>query len=477
MTVRQLQDEQDESSHVDRDDNQSQPDANEEEDEETDSSSQDSSVEDDDDSLSSSSYDSDIDQEAQRLMAVMRGDPMPGRQTPQEIWDEFVKGMESGQSTALKVTDNLVEWIADMGHNSHHPQESQQDEQQQQQTVAIVEDLCNDLLRILSLDTVVIQHVILGRVCLSLFSTEQQTRLYQSLSTRHASTISFWKLGSDDSMKQCGIATEALWNAMAGSGTWENLTELEIRGMRLESVNHVNAILRFIDKAPKIRQCNLLGMVLSETLLQTEGLWDPLIESVQAMPGFDELQLGVAVNHHKHTESNQSPKHMVSLVSPDVLQTMLTVKPKWWRLALDGLGLNDQHVQIIAKALKASPDCKMNDLLSIQDNPGITADGLQHLYTICCNHKQRMGLVLSDDPTWVATFDLVRPLNNLHRRLEYRKSGGDDDGDDNAYKSRAAWAEWLAVVANLPWIEDARKVNYVWYTLLEQPGLVKPLSS
>jgi hypothetical protein len=61
----------------------------------------------------------------------------------------------------------------------------------------------------------------------------------------------------------------------------------------------------------------------------------------------------------------------------------------------------------------------MNDLLSIHNNPKVTPKGLSQLYNVCLN-KQRMGLVHSDDPLWVATFDLVRPLNNLHRRLEYK---------------------------------------------------------
>jgi hypothetical protein len=192
--------------------------------------------------------------------------------------------------------------------------------------------------------------------------------------------------------------------------------------------------------------------------LRTEGFLDPLVALVQTLPGFDELQVQV----NRFNESSVSPPPP-ALLRPAVLKQMLSTKPKWWRLRLDGLALDDRHVQVLAAALQASPDCKMNDLLSIQDNPSITHSGLQHLYTVCIN-KQRMGLVLSDDEAWVATFDLVRPLNNLHRRLEYRNG--------TQYKSRASWVDWLAVLGGLPWIGDARKVNYLWFTLLEQPGWV-----
>jgi hypothetical protein len=193
---------------------------------------------------------------------------------------------------------------------------------------------------------------------------------------------------------------------------------------------------------------------------------DPLVQLVQTFPGFDELQLqvcrpttGSTLSATNNNDNNTTP----SLLRPTILQQMLTTKPKWWRLRLDGLALDDQHVQILAEALQSSSDCKMNDLLSLQKNPAISNAGLEKLYTVCIN-KQRMGLVLSDNESWVATFDLVRPLNNLHRRLEYRNG--------TQYKSRASWVDWITVCANLPWIGDARKVNYLWFTLLEQPGWI-----
>jgi len=86
------------------------------------------------------------------------------------------------------------------------------------------------------------------------------------------------------------------------------------------------------------------------------------------------------------------------------------------------------------------------------------------LYNICLN-KQRMGLVLSDDPSWAATFDLVRPLNNLHRRLEYKDERG-------RFVNPQLWMDWFQVLSNLPWIDETRKLNYIWFTLLEQPEMI-----
>ena len=395
------------------------------------------------DSEDDSSFDSAIDNEAGRLMSALAPEQQEARHTPQELWKILVNSVAKGG--ALKVTDSLVEWIADTPNLNER--------------VALTEICVTELLQAVQ-TAPALQHVILGRVFLSLLSDTQQAQLYQALVARHASTCSFWKLGSDDSTAACGIDTSSLLQAM-GTSTWDTLTELELRGVHLWNVGQLDLILQFIQQCPKIRQYNLLGATMSDDLLAMEGFLDSLVRTVQVLPGFDELQVTI-------TRTNNNDDSTPPLVTPTALQTMLTTKPKWWRLAMDGLGLDDRHVKILSTALKASDTCKMNDLLSLQDNPGITADGLQTLYTVCIN-KQRMGLVLSDDAMWVATMDLVRPLNNLHRRLEYRTT-------DGQYVNRERWIEWLAVQANLPWIGDARKVNYLWFTLLEQPGLVCPVS-
>lgn len=412
-----------------------------------------------------SSFDSDMENEAQRLMDVLQsgnagtnqpqqanGAPAVSNKPPEEVWAEFISGIETCSNASLKVTDSLVAWVAETT------------EANTNERAALVESLCTDLIRAVEAGFVII-HVILARDFLVLLSPEQHERVYRSILTKHAATITYWKLGSDDSVEACGIPTAALLQIMSSAEVvtkgWSNLTELEIRGMELQTMQDMNMIFQFLQRAPKIRQFNLLGLAMSETLIVTEGLFDKLVTTVQAIPGFDELQLCRRVDENSTRDATALPP----LISPAALENMLAVKPKWWRMALDGMALDDRHLAIIGSALKGNKDCKMNDLLSLQGNPKITPKGLHALYTICMA-KQRMGLVLSDDPSWVATFDLVRPLNNLHRRLEYiREDGG-------GYRSRDAWIEWLSVVGNLPWIGEARKVNYLWFALLEQPELV-----
>lgn len=85
--------------------------------------------------------------------------------------------------------------------------------------------------------------------------------------------------------------------------------------------------------------------------------------------------------------------------------------------------------------------------------------------------KQRMGEVSVDDRQWVETFHLVRSMNNVHRHLEYfvPETGG--------YPSRDRWIEWLAVLGNIGWQDEAHRVKYLWFTVLEKPNFVRPLSS
>ena len=413
------------------------------------------------DSDDDSSFDSEMEDEAQRLMAVLRGEesesqrlmaqlqggssaptaPRVPTKSPEEKWDEFVQGIETCTNASLKVTPELVSWVSETSNVTDRP--------------ARIEKLCNDLIRA-SQSGFVLIHAILCREFLLLLSPQQQEQLYRAIVSKHAKTVTYWKLGSDDSTEACGIPTMALLECMSTSD-WPNLTELEIRGLELHTTDQAELFLSFLKRAPKIRQFNLLGMAMNETLVATKGLFDPVVAHVETIASFDELQLcrsGV-----EQDKNNTLPP----LVSTEALEQLLSVKVKWWRMAFDGMGFNDKHVQSIGAALKASDACKMNDLLSLQHNPRVTSRGWDSLYKVCVN-KQRMGLILSDDPAWVATFDLVRPLNNLHRRLEYMKDG--------TYRSRDAWIEWLTVIGSLPWIGEARKLNYLWYALLEAPTLI-----
>jgi hypothetical protein len=422
-----------------------------------------------------SSYDSEIDDEAERLMAALQegnltsfaaSAPSEPKNTPREFLDEHLAGLETGKLTAIKVPDYLVSWIADMPNDDGTAGRRE-----------IVSNLCTRLMGAIR-KCQEIKHVVLGKVILQLLSPAEHESLYRALleenDSRFASTITYWKLGSDDSTEPIkALPTSVLLRLLStSSSALTALTEVEIRGLILDEPEHVDQCVQVIQgTASSLKLFNLLGMVMSPQLVNTAGLLDPILNAVGPVENLDVVQLTRNVNVDDDdalpltSSATANPPSLPSLVSPTVLQHLLQVKPKWWRLALDGMGLHDEHTSIIASALQATAACKMNDVLSIQDNPKITPNGLRHLYKVCVN-KQRMGLVLSDDPSWVATFDLVRPLNNLHRRLEYK------DPVTGGYLSKEGWIDWLVLLNNLPWLDDNRKLNYVWFTLLDQPDMV-----
>jgi hypothetical protein len=107
----------------------------------------------------------------------------------------------------------------------------------------------------------------------------------------------------------------------------------------------------------------------------------------------------------------------------------------------------------------------MGDLLSLKENPKLTDYATLINISSC---KARMGYIQLDNPSWVATCDLVRSLNNLHRRLDYvvPETGG--------YPSKSKWIDWLSKISTLPWEDDTHKINYLWHTLLEKPEYIQP---
>jgi hypothetical protein len=178
--------------------------------------------------------------------------------------------------------------------------------------------------------------------------------------------------------------------------------------------------------APTIKLFNLLGLVLPSSLLQSApGLLDPFYRAVEPISQLDEVQIHRLVDTSTTTattiDHNTTTQRIIPpMISVATLDHLLQVKPKWWRMTLEGLGLTNAHIEVIGRHLQASNNCKMNDLLSVQHNPSITPPCLTRFYFQVCINKHRMGLVLCDDASLNALVDLVRPLNNVHRRLEYK---------------------------------------------------------
>jgi len=452
-------------------------------DEEDDDSEDDDYDDDDDDEIStdeSSSLGSEIDVEAERLWDAMHtgiGGPPPQPYnmipSPEQVLQDHLTALNGGSSSVLKLDDAIVQHILEMSHDGSEAAEARKQE-------AILQLYMNVLHAIRNSNSnhddgnrrqgSMIKHVILGTKVLQCWTPDQQRTIYEALTVYHSTSITYWKLGTNDNNELCGIPTDHLMSILTSKTTittWPMLTEFQIRGIELTNVESIHQLVRFLKSiSGTIKLFNLLGMIISPDIVANSAspgcLFDPLLHVVETSTQLDEVQLHRIVDHRSMTEVTSTS--MCPLVSAEALLHMLQIKPKWWRLALDGMGLQDTHLQVIGRQLVASKECKMNDLLSIRNNPELSPRALSQLYHLCIN-KQRMGLVLSDDKDLNALVDLVRPLNNLHRRLEYKDEQGNFSNVDT-------WLGWLQALSNLPWLDEARKLNYIWFTLLEQPAMI-----
>eukprot|EP00527_Entomoneis_sp_CCMP2396_P007964 CAMPEP_0198151416 /NCGR_PEP_ID=MMETSP1443-20131203/55532_1 /TAXON_ID=186043 /ORGANISM="Entomoneis sp., Strain CCMP2396" /LENGTH=431 /DNA_ID=CAMNT_0043817065 /DNA_START=52 /DNA_END=1344 /DNA_ORIENTATION=+ len=287
-------------------------------------------------------------------------------------------------------------------------------------------------------------HVILEGAFLKSFQDKQRI-LYQAIWTTHCRTLTYLKLGSKSSPPSILDISSLLSILKAPTGpngsVQMNLTEIELSSFSIQSAEHVHSLQAALGHGSKLKQINLLGIQIAPES-KSVGLIDELLRTVAGLSALDECQFSCV-------ESSPAP-----LISSSCLSEALAKKPKWWRLGLDGVGLNDEHCRTIAKAM-SNDTCKAGDLLSLARNPSITNAGFSELFSVLFQ-KQRMGLVKVDDSAWQANFDLVRSMNNLHGRLLYleERSG--------SYASRLRWLDWLAKLSQITWEDEAHKVNYLW---------------
>eukprot|EP00980_Cylindrotheca_fusiformis_P028991 scaffold22689_cov163-Cylindrotheca_fusiformis.AAC.6 len=375
--------------------------------------------------------------------------------SPMDQWMAYMADIRNGKSKILRIQDEPMEWVF-ASHEGRDNNNGGDGAAPPSSAAAVFAQIADAIVASPGLT-----HVIWGKRVWQLGSPPQQHSVLQALA-RHAPTLTYWKMGTEE--RGLPLGSPAMTAALLD--TWNSaelrLTGIELRGIVLASTQQVDMLASLLRRmGTTLKQVNLLGFFLHPKLLEQSQvpLFDGLLTGISdACRSLDELRLGRCVTR----DSLDIPP----LISPEALEILLSRKTKWWRLGLDGLGLDDRHIHVLSIALKSSSSCKMGDLLSLKENPKLRDYGT--LVNIC-SCKARMGSVQVDDPKWVATFDLVRSLNNLHRRLDYVNP------EIGGYPNRSKWVEWLSVVANLQWEDDTHIVNYLWYTLMEKPEFIQPI--
>jgi hypothetical protein len=219
---------------------------------------------------------------------------------------------------------------------------------------------------------------------------------------------------------------------------------------------------------------------------ESDGFLEPLFYAASGLESFS-------------VSTKTSSVHS-ALVSPTALRA-LVVEGKQFRriLSLRGLGLTDSHVLAIVDGL-STPGIHLSEL-NLESNPGITAQGYGALLNLI-NRANVVGEDMFsyspwcgfcvDDKAWEGKLNLVSEMNAKYRRLEYLTNGTftsaerrwqwlervaslaipseyevDDDGDDEDIELSRRFME----IKNNE--RDAKHLNFIWYTLCENPEMMQ----
>jgi hypothetical protein len=145
-------------------------------------------------------------------------------------------------------------------------------------------------------------------------------------------------------------------------------------------------------------------------------------------------------------------------------------------LYLKGLGLGDSHVKLIAELMSNVNKGESVSLsLHLQSNPAIGLPGYEALLGML-NRRSDIEQIRVDDAGWTATYKMVVHMNTKHGRGEFMEGG--------VFPDRVAWIDWVIRLANVAPAEEveededekqdfeARKLNYIWFTLVQKPDFV-----
>jgi len=251
-------------------------------------------------------------------------------------------------------------------------------------------------------------------------------RLVQSVNPQ---TLTYLKLDRDDWNLE---SSTAVLKAMA---YLPQLAQVELRGMHLDddALGYLCTSLASTNKT--LKQVNLLNVALTAVTSL-----DPLLQVLAQTP-VDELRM-------ESTSVSDIP-----LLSASALHALLIVQPKWWRLALHGLGLNETHAAVLTKVLSTHAIRSFGDVLSLVHNPLLPTTELYQ----ACAATARMGRVTLDNVAQSTALDTYRTLNNVHQRLDYMENG--------VYTDRARWLDWLERVRD--------NATHIMIALQDKPDFVR----
>jgi hypothetical protein len=163
-------------------------------------------------------------------------------------------------------------------------------------------------------------------------------------------------------------------------------------------------------------------------------------------------------------------------VSPTALRALFVEGKRFDTLSLRGLGLTDSHVLAIVDGL-STPGTRLS-YLNLESNPDISAQGNRALLNLINRTNVYGGRYghqwirfCVDDKAWEYKLNLVSEMNTEFCRWEYLTNG--------TFTSEERKWQWVERVASLPSSDeeikrsDARLLNFIWYTLCQNPEMMQ----
>jgi hypothetical protein len=323
---------------------------------------------------------------------------------------------------------------------------------------------------------------------------EQQRSFFHSIFNLPVTTIDIGD-ATDNTAESPAItiSTPALLETLPQLN--EYFSGLSVVNFSLTCPLHVQALSNFIDARCKISLIFDLRLESVECPVddcnkqdsdESDGFLEPLFYAASGLESFS-------------VSTKTSSVHS-ALVSPTALRALVVEGKQFQRiLSLRGLGLTDSHVLAIVDGL-STPGIHLSEL-NLESNPGITAQGYGALLNLI-NRANVVGEDMFsyspwcgfcvDDKAWEGKLNLVSEMNAKYRRLEYLTNGTftsaerrwqwlervaslaipseyevDEDGDDEDIELSRRFME----IKNNE--RDAKHLNFIWYTLCENPEMMQ----
>jgi hypothetical protein len=204
------------------------------------------------------------------------------QRTPQQHWRDFLGQVESSRTKILKVSDACM---------TKFGLDNTRSDLVANELVEAVESARG------------ITHAILGDRALGLVKESgQQLHLLETIFRLHHETLTYLKLGSDESPS--AIETSSFLGALYASQGKLQISEMEIRGLQLTSELEIARLAEILRESREtLRQVNLLDVTVTSGLVL-----DPLFAALCDSSTLDELRLVVVGQEEYHTTALVSPE-------------------------------------------------------------------------------------------------------------------------------------------------------------------------